>query len=233
MSRLLGIIGGVSWESTVLYYKLINEAVRTRKGGLNSAELLITSLNYHPIVELERQDNWQGVADILVNTAQGLEKAGASAIILACNTLHAVAPAIEKAINIPFLHIVDALGNQLQQAGIKKVALLGTQFTMESDFYKERLVNGFGITVTVPDLNARQRLDQIIYDELCVGKIMPNSRQEIAQLIKMQIQDGAEGIVLGCTELGMLVQPEDSKVPLFDSTTLHTSTAVNWLQESV
>jgi aspartate racemase len=215
MTKLIGMIGGVSWESTVLYYQLINQAVRDRFGGLNSARLLISSLNYAPIVDLENQGDWQAVGDILVTTAQNLELSGADFIILGCNT-----------IQIPFLHIADAIGEALLDAKIKKVGLLGTQFTMEDGFYADRLRNKFNLEVVVPDRDARCMIDDIIYKELCVGKILPSSRVKLSAVMASLIEAGAEGIILGCTELGMIIQPVDATVVTYDSTILHVAKTV-------
>jgi len=227
MTKLIGIIGGVSWESTVLYYQLINQSVRDQFGGLNSARLLISSLNYDPIVKFEQENNWKAVADILVDSALGLEKAGSELIILGCNTLHKVSPAIEKAIKIPFIHIADSVGDALSQAGIKKVGLLGTQFTMEDGFYAERLQDKFNLDVITPELNERLMIDNIIYKELCLGKVLKTSRTFFAKTIEALANAGAQGVILGCTEFNMLVQSGDSPIPIFDSTILHAKNAVD------
>ena len=226
MKKTIGIIGGVSWESTVLYYRLINQAVREKLGGLNSAKLIINSLNYAPIVQLERESNWTSVTEILVNAAQILEKSGADFLILGCNTLHKVAPAIEKSISIPFLHIADGAGEKFQKANIKKIGLLGTQFTMEEGFYADRLENKFGLQVITPGLKERQAIDEIIYNELCVGIINPESKTFLKNVMLSMIQSGAQGILLGCTELGIIINPEDATVPMLDTTVLHVETAV-------
>jgi aspartate racemase len=227
MAKLIGIIGGVSWESTVLYYQLINQFIRDHFGGLNSARLLISSLNYDPIVKFEQENNWKAVADILVDSALGLEKAGSELIILGCNTLHKVSPAIEKSIKIPFIHIADSVGNALSQTGIKKVGLLGTQFTMEDGFYTERLQDKFNLHVVTPELNERLMIDNIIYKELCLGKVLKTSRTFFAKTMEALANAGAEGVILGCTEFNMLVQSGDSPIPTFDSTILHAKNAVD------
>lgn len=225
MNKLIGMIGGVSWESTVLYYKLINQFVREQLGGLNSARLIIYSLNYEPIVEYERQGNWNAVADILARTARCLEEAGSDFLILGCNTLHKVSNSIENAVQIPFLHIADAAADSLLHAGIKKVGLLGTQFTMEDGFYAERLQDKYGLEVIVPPSHERKTIDNIVYQELCVGKLIAKSRLELSSIMESLAKVGAQGILLGCTELGMLVQSEDSPVPLIDTTVLHARMA--------
>jgi len=227
MKKLIGMIGGVSWESTALYYKLINEAVREKFGGLNSAKVLIYSLNYDPIVELERQGNWQAVAETLMTTAKNLEQAGADFLILGCNTLHKVSKEIENAVNIPFLHIADAIGDALQKSGIKKVGLLGTQFTMEEGFYASRLQDKFQLEVITPPIEEREAIDNIIYQELCLGKLLDNSRKTMSRIMNSLAESGAQGIILGCTEFGILVKEGDSPVPTFDSTILHAGKAVS------
>ncbi len=226
MKKTIGIIGGVSWESTVLYYQLINQAIRNQCGGLHSAKLIINSLNYAPIVQLEREANWNAVTEILVNAAQVLEKAGADFLLLGCNTLHKVAPAIEKSISIPFLHIADGAGKKFQTENIQKIGLLGTQFTMEEGFYADRLATKFGLQVITPAHKEREAIDKIIYNELCVGINKPESKKLLQSAMQTMIQSGAEGILLGCTELGILIQPEDAPVTLLDTTVLHVETAV-------
>ena len=224
----IGILGGFSWESTSLYYKLINEAVRDAEGGLNSARMLIYSLNYAPIVELENQSKWDEVAAILVDAAQTLENAGAGFVLLACNTLHKVAGEIERAISIPFLHIADSVGEAAQKIGAKRVGLLGTQVTMEEDFYRARLLSNFDINVVTPKLADRKRLNDVIYQELCCGKVLASSRAQIDAMIAGLVAEGAQAIVLGCTELGMIVPTHAiTAVPAFDTTVLHANAAVH------
>lgn len=227
MQKTIGIIGGVSWESTVLYYQLINQAVRKKCGGLNSAKVIINSLNYAPIVQLERESNWSAVTEILISAAQTLEKSGADFLLLGCNTLHKVAPAIEKSISIPFLHIADGAGEKFQRLGVNKIGLLGTQFTMEEGFYADRLENKFGLKVVTPALKEREAIDNIIYNELCVGMINPESRLLLRDTMQSMIRSGAESILLGCTELGIIIKPEDVSVTILDTTVLHTETAVS------
>jgi aspartate racemase len=226
MKKTIGIIGGVSWESTALYYQLINQSIRDKFGGLNSAKLIIKNLNYAPIVKLENESNWNAVAEILINAAQILEKAGADILILACNTLHKVAPAIEKSILIPFVHIADGAGEKFQTNKIQKIGLLGTQFTMEERFYADRLEKKFGLQVITPTLTERTSIDKIIYNELCVGIINPESKKLLTNAIEAMIESGAEGILLGCTELGMIIQPKDAAIAILDTTVLHAETAV-------
>ncbi len=224
----IGMIGGVSWESTVLYYKLINQTVREHLGSLNSAKILLYSLNYDPIVELERQGKWDEVGDELFHVAKTLQDGGADFIILCCNTLHKMTPSIERSITIPFLHIADAAGNVLVSKNVRKIGLLGTQFTMEDGFYSSRLENKFGLEVIVPNEDSRKRLDAIIYDELCQGKTLPRSKGTLIEIISDLNREGAEVVLLGCTELGMLVNQDDVNIPIYDTTLLHAKEAANW-----
>lgn len=226
MTRLIGLIGGVSWESTVLYYQLINQAVREKLGGLHSARLLISSLDYAPIVQWERENNWQAIEELLVAAALQLESAGSEYIFLACNTLHKLAPALEKALTIPFIHIVDPVGEALVQAGIKKVGLLGTQFTMEEGFYAERLQEKFKLEVITPELEQRLSLDKLIYEELCVGKVLKSSQSFMRATVEALAQRGAQGLIFGCTEFKLLELSAALPLPVFDSTVLHTQKAV-------
>lgn len=229
--KLIGMIGGVSWESTTQYYKLINELVREKSGGLSSARMLIHSMNYEEIVGFKRQNQWHLVAEKLAESAKALEASGAAFVILACNTLHQVAPSIESAIKIPFIHIADVAGEKIKEKGLQKVGLLGTQFTMEEDFYRRRLSEKFNLEVLIPEVKQRKQIDAIIYDELCVGKFLQSSREEFTEIMKSLVLQGVQGIILGCTELGMLIRPEGSTVPLFDTTILHAKKAVDQMYE--
>jgi aspartate racemase len=223
--KVIGMIGGVSWESTLLYYQLINKAVREELGGLNSALLLISSINYAPIVQLEQRGAWDKVGSEIARVAKTLEEGGADFIILCCNTLHKVTPEIEASISIPFLHIADAAARLLVQAKIQRVGLLGTRFTMEDGFYASRL-EGFGLSVLVPPSREFQRMDEIIYDELCQGKVVAKSKAELIRMIRELKEQGAQAVLLGCTELGMIVEQKESPIPVFDTTLLHAQEAV-------
>ena len=225
--KTIGIIGGASWESTALYYKLINQSVRERLGGLNSAKILLYSVNYDPIVRLENEGRWHEVGNQLAIAAKSLQDAGADFLILCCNTLHKATPAIEGAIQIPFLHIADAAGSVLSKSHIQTIGLLGTQFTMEDGFYASRLEDKFGLHVITPKLLDRQMIDQIIYNELCQGKVRPESKEELVRIIETLRNNGAEAILLGCTELGMLISSEDATIPVHDTTLLHATEAVH------
>jgi aspartate racemase len=223
--KIIGIIGGTSWESTVVYYQHINQYVREKLGGLNSAEMLLRSVNYAPIVQMERQGQWSEVGKKLALTAKLLQEGGAAFVLLCCNTLHKVTHDIERAIDIPFLHIADAAGSLLVKNHVTKVGLLGTQFTMEDGFYELRLQEKFGLHVIIPDLPERCQLDDIIYKELCLGKVLPASKMKILHIIESLRNKGAEAILLGCTELGMIVNSEEATVPLYDTTLLHAHEA--------
>jgi aspartate racemase len=233
VQKTIGMIGGVSWESTLLYYQLINQAIRERLGGLRSAKLLIYNFDYESIVELERQNRWDEVGEQLEKAAHVLQEGGSDFLILCCNTLHKVTPCIERSIDIPFLHIADAAGNKLMSCGIKKIGLLGTQFTMEDGFYASRLSEKYGLEVITPARQDRKLLDQIIYRELCLGKVSPDSKKEVIRMIEFLQKEGAEAVLLGCTELGMLIKKEDASVPVYDTTLLHVSEAVNMSLSSV
>lgn len=224
--RKIGIIGGTSWESTVLVYSMINREIRERLGGLNSAEIVIQSLNYDPIVKLENEGKWDEVGGKIAAAAKALQDGGAEFVLLACNTLHKVTLDIEKAIHVPFLHIADASGQILAKNGVKKVGLLGTQFTMEDGFYAERLKERFGLEVIVPDEDQRKRLNEIIYGELCLGKVLKPSKAEAIGMIETLQKKGAQAILLGCTELGMLIQPNDANIGIYDTTELQAKKAV-------
>jgi aspartate racemase len=225
--KTIGIIGGTSWESTALYYKLINESIRDHLGNLNSAKIVLYSVNYEPIVKLEQEGAWEEIGRQLGGAAKSLENAGADFVILCCNTLHKVTSSIESAINVPFLHIADAAGRMLGDNKVRKIGLLGTKFTMEDGFYASRLKSKFGLEVIVPSLSDRNRLDGIIYNELCQGKVLAKSKEEMVRMIKQLQAEGAEAILLGCTELGMIVAAEDASIPVYDTTLLHAKEAVN------
>lgn len=223
--KTIGILGGVSWESTVVYYQLINRLVRERLGKLNSAKILLLSFNYEPIVELEKKEKWDEEGKRLGDAAKALESAGADFLILCCNTLHKATPSIESAIRIPFLHIADAAGIKLANNNIKKIGLLGTQFTMEDGFYASRLEDKFGLKVLLPILADRKSIDQIIYNELCQGKLLPKSKKQLIHIIQTLHKEGAGAVLLGCTELGMLISQEDVNIPVYDTTVLHANEA--------
>lgn len=224
--KTIGIIGGMSWESTVTYYEIINKEVVRRLGGFHSAKILMYSVDFAELEENMGKGNWQGNADILTDAAARLEKAGADFIVIATNTMHKLVPDIEKKISIPILHIADAAAGAIKQDGIKKVGLLGTRFTMTQDFVIERL-KGAGLEVLVPDAEDMEIVDNVIFNELCLGKVRDSSRNEYKRIIEEMKEKGAEGVILGCTEIGMLIKDEDSALPTYDTTIIHATAAVN------
>jgi aspartate racemase len=223
--RTIGLIGGMSWESSAEYYRLINQQVRDRLGPLRSAQLLMYSVDFGPVEQAQHAGRWDDAAAILVDAAQRLQAGGAECVVLCTNTMHKVAAQIQAAINIPFLHIADPTGQAAVDAGTLKVGLLGTAFTMEQHFLKDRL-SAMGLTVLVPEAEERQAVHRIIYDELCVGVISDTSREVYQQVIESLTQRGAQAIILGCTEIGLLIKPEHSALPLLDTTELHAQAAV-------
>lgn len=226
--RRIGLLGGMSWESTVPYYTWINEGIKAARGGLHSAELVLFSVNFAPIEAMQHRGDWHAAGASLAAAAQAIERAGAGCLVLATNTMHKIAPAIEAAIDIPLLHIADATGRAIQQAGIGRIGLLGTDFTMSEPFYKGRLEERFGLDVIVPEAAERQDVHRIIYDELCLGTVDAGSRTRYLAIIDHLAARGAEGVILGCTEITLLVQQTHTAVPLFDTTRLHADAAVAW-----
>lgn len=224
--RTIGLIGGMSWESSAHYYRLINEGVRARRGGAHSAPLLMLSVDFAAIAALQHDGNWAALAQRMADAARTLADAGAEAIVLCTNTMHKVADAIEAAQPRPLLHIADAAGAAIVAAGHRRVGLLGTAFTMEQPFYRARLAERFGLEVIVPDDAGRAEVHRIIYDELVRGIIRPDSRARFAEVIGRLTDAGAEAIILGCTEIMLLVDQADSPVPLFDTTAIHAAAAV-------
>jgi len=223
--KMIGLIGGMSWESTALYYRIINEQVKQQLGGLHSARSLMYSVDFHEIEKLQATGEWQKAGEILAEAALSLEKGGADFIVLCTNTMHKVAQQITDAVSIPLLHIADATAQRIRQAGVKKVGLLATAFTMEQEFYKGRL-NQSEIDVLVPDAAGRKVVHDIIYQELCLGVIRDESRAQYRRIIAELVEQGAEAIILGCTEITLLVKAEDASVPLFDTTLIHAEDAV-------
>ncbi len=224
--KVIGLLGGMSWESTVDYYRVINERVKNSLGGLHSAKIILYSVDFEPIEKLQHEGDWEETARILSEAAQSVASAGADFLLICTNTMHKVAPQIEKSINIPLLHIADATAEVLVQEGIKTVGLLGTAFTMEQDFYKGRLSENYGLNVLVPESEDRKVVHRIIYQELCLGKIESNSKAEYLRIIDSLSNQGAEAVILGCTEIGMLVNQGDTEVRLLDTTAIHAEKAV-------
>lgn len=226
--KTLGLIGGMSWESTQLYYRLVNEAVKHRLGGLHSARLVLYSVDFHEVEALQRAGEWEQAGRLLAGVARALAAAGAQGLVLCTNTMHKVADSIEAAVGLPLLHIADPTGEALRGAGHRRVGLLGTRFTMEQDFYVERLRSRHGLEVLLPPPEDRELVHRVIYDELCLGEVKDSSRQVYRAVMQRLVQRGAEAIILGCTEITLLVGPGDADVPLFDTTALHAAHAADW-----
>ncbi len=225
--KTIGLIGGRSWESTLPYYRLLNEGVKHRLGGLHSARVVLYSVDFHDIERLQHAGRWDEAGAMLASAARALQAAGADFLLLCTNTMHKVAPAIETAVTIPLLHIADPTAEAVKQAGIRTVGLLGTRFTMEEDFYRGRLAARHGLEVIIPDVADRDLVHRVIYEELCLGVTRDASRTAYRDVIGRLVAQGAQGIILGCTEIGLLVKPEDAPVPLFDTTLLHAANAVD------
>ena len=226
--KTIGLIGGMSWESTVPYYRTINEVIKERLGGLHSAKLILYSVDFHDIERLQHSGDWAAAGRLLAATAQTVEKAGADFLVLCTNTMHKVAPAIEAAVRIPLLNIADATAQEIKAAGRSTVGLLGTRFTMEQEFYKDRLQHKHGLRVLTPPERDREIVHRIIYDELCLGRVIDTSRAEYRRIMAELVSQGAEAIILGCTEITLLVGQEDAAVPLFDTTGIHARNAAEW-----
>lgn len=223
--KTIGLLGGMSWESTVTYYRLVNEAVRSRRGGLHSARCVVYSVDFALIEAMQRSGDWSAAGQALAEAAGALERAGAELLVLCTNTMHKVTAPIEAAVQIPLLHIADATGEAVQRAGLRRVGLLGTRFTMEEDFYKGRLAAAHAIEVLTPTSEEGAVVDRIIFDELCVGKLRSDSRARLVTIMRRLVEQGAEGVILGCTELGLLVEAEACAVPVFDTTRIHALAA--------
>lgn len=226
--KTIGLLGGMSWESTQGYYRAINEGIRKKLGGLHSAKIAMYSVDFDPIEKLQHADDWQGTAKILSEAAERVEAAGADVLLICTNTMHKVAPEIENVIQIPLLHIADATAEVLIKNRIKKVGLLGTAFTMEQDFYKGRLTDNYGLDVLVPNPQDREIIHRVIYEELCLGVIKPESKAEYLRIIDALADQGAEAVILGCTEIGMLVNQSDTNIKLLDTTAIHAEKAVEY-----
>lgn len=226
--KTIGMIGGMSWESTVGYYQEINQGVKQALGGLHSAKIAMVSVDFDEIEKLQHVGDWEATAVILSNAAQSVEAAGADCVLICTNTMHKVAPQIEKAISIPILHIADSTAQQLLADGVKTVGLLGTGFTMEQDFYKGRLRDKYDLNVLIPNESDRKIVHDVIYQDLCLGVVKKESAAEYFRIIDVLVEQGAEAVILGCTEIGMLVKQQDTEVKLFDTTLIHAQKAVEW-----
>jgi aspartate racemase len=225
--RTVGLIGGMSWESTLPYYRLVNERVRERLGGQHSSKLLLYSVDFAELEAMQRGGDWDAADVLMVDAARSLQAGGAGALAICANTMHRSVPAIEAAVGMPVLHIADATALAVRAAGVSRIALLGTRFTMEGPFVRERLERA-GLEVIVPDDDGRADIHRVIYDELCRGRILDASRERYREVMSSLVARGAQGIVLGCTEIGLLVQPGDASVPLFDTTAIHARAIADW-----
>jgi aspartate racemase len=224
--KTIGLIGGMSWESSLEYYRIINEEVHRRLGGVHSAKCVMVSVDFAEIETLQREGRWEQATQAMVEAACQVERGGADFLLICTNTMHKMAAEVQAAVNIPLLHIADAAAEPICAAGLRQVGLLGTRFTMEEDFYAGRLAKRYGLEVLIPDAAGREVVHRIIYDELVVGAILPASREAYRQVIAGLVGRGAQAIILGCTEIGLLVKAEDSPVPLYDTTQLHALAAV-------
>lgn len=226
--KTIGLIGGMSWESSAVYYDLINKKVREILGGFHSCKNIMVTVDFAEIEKLQHLNKWKKLDKMMVASAKQLEAAGADFVVLCTNTMHLSTPAILRNISIPFLHIAEATGMEIVKKGLKKVALLGTKFTMEKDFYKEYIINKFGVEVIIPTDEERNDIHRIIYEELVQGKIIDESRETYKQIIENLEHRGAEGVILGCTEIPLLISESDVNIPTFNTTTIHAEKAVEW-----
>jgi len=226
--KTIGLIGGMSWESSLEYYRILNETTKSKLGGLHSAKCILYSVDFAEIEALQHQDRWEEAARLMIAAGQSLERAGADFVVLCTNTMHKLADEIQSNIRIPFLHIADATAQKIKAAGLRKVGLLGTRFTMEHDFYKGRLIDKHGLDVITPDSEDRETVHRIIYDELCLGMVKQESREQYISIMEKLVQAGAEGIILGCTEIELLIHDGDGQVPLFPTTRIHAVAAVEY-----
>ncbi|MEQ8479964.1 MAG: aspartate/glutamate racemase family protein [Hoeflea sp.] len=226
--KAIGLLGGMSWESTAVYYRLLNEMARERLGGLHSADILMRSFDFAPIAELQAKADWEAASDLLVEAAKGLEAAGARCLLIGTNTMHICAEGMEAAISVPLLHIADVTATAISDAGCASPLLLATRFTMEQDFYTGRLRDKHGINVFLPDSGERDDVHRIIYEELCRGVINASSKKRYLDIIDTAEQRGADGVILGCTEIGLLISQQDIRLPVFDTTRLHARAAVDF-----
>ena len=226
--KTIGLLGGMSWESTAGYYREINEGVRQKLGGLHSAKIILYSVDFDPIEKLQKSGDWEATGHVLADAARSIEAGGADFLLICTNTMHKIADRVESAVNIPLLHIADATAEVLVETGVKKVGLLGTAFTMEQAFYKGRLSEKYGLDIVIPDRMDRKQIHDIIYQELCLGIVKPSSKHVYMRIVDKLTGMGAEGVILGCTEIGMLISQKDMKTTLYDTTKIHAAKAVEW-----
>ncbi len=224
--KTIGLLGGMSWESTALYYRRINELVKSARGGLHSAKIVMVSVNFHEIEALQQDGEWQRAGELLAQAGRQVQAAGADFLMICTNTMHKVAPQVEAAVTIPLLHLADATAERVKQKGMQRVGLLGTEFTMAQDFYKGRLIERHGLEVLIPAAEDRRIVHRVIFEELCRGRVREASRREFLRIIDHLLERGAEGIIEGCTEIVMLVDQSHTDVPLFDTTAIHAEAAV-------
>ena len=229
--KTIGLIGGMSWESSLLYYQIINETVRQRLGGLHSAQCLLWSFDFAEIEQLQAAGDWAAATRCMIDAARALERGGAACLVICTNTMHRMAGDVQKAVDLPLIHIADATAQHIKAHGIETIGLLGTRYTMQQDFYKGRLIDNFGLKVLIPDLDDVQTVHDIIYDELVVGQVRDESRRQYQQVIKRLVAQGAQGVILGCTEITLLIKPEHVSLPVYDTTMLHAVAAVDWALE--
>ncbi|MFC1960282.1 aspartate/glutamate racemase family protein [Chloroflexota bacterium] len=226
--KTIGMLGGMSWESTLTYYRLVNEGIKARLGGMHSAKVILNSVDFAEVEAMQMADRWDDATTLMIEAARQVERGGADFLLICTNTMHLMAAEVAASIDIPLLHIADATAEAIKAQGVATVGLLGTRFTMEQDFYRGRLEDPFGLNVLTPDEAGREMVHRVIYEELVLGQIVPESRAAYRQIIGDLAQAGAGGIILGCTEIGLLVKPEDSPVPMFDTTEVHAAAAVEW-----
>ncbi|NTV37508.1 MAG: aspartate/glutamate racemase family protein [Anaerolineaceae bacterium] len=225
--KTIGLIGGMSWESSIEYYRIINQSMREKLGSLHSAKSVMVSVDFAEIEVLQRSGNWSEATRMMVAAARQVEAGGADFLVICTNTMHKMAEDVQQQISIPLLHIADATAEKIKARGLKKIGLLGTRFTMEEDFYKGRLIEKYGLEVLIPSAPERDIIHRVIYEELVIGKVLSDSKAQYARIIRSLVDLGAEGIILGCTEIGLLVKDSDSPVPLFDTTYIHALAAVD------
>jgi aspartate racemase len=226
--KVIGLIGGMSWESTAEYYRIINETVKARLGGLHSAKILLYSLNFAEIEKLQREGKWIEATEVMCGAARRVERGGADCLLICTNTMHKMASEVEQAVKIPLLHIADATASEIKKKKIQRVVLLGTKFTMEEDFYKGRLAEKYLLEVIIPSEEDCNIINQIIYHELCLGKVKEESKKQFRRIIEQLTAEGAGGVILGCTEISLLIKQQDSPVELFDTTAIHARAAVDF-----
>ena len=226
--KVIGLIGGMSWESTAEYYRIINKTVKERLGGLHSAKILLYSVDFSEIETLQREGRWPEATEFMCDAARRIERGGADCVLICTNTMHKMAPEVQNTVTIPLLHIADATALEIKKRGIKRIGLLGTKYTMEEDFYKVRLVEDYDLDVFIPREDGRTIVNRVIYEELCLGKVVKESRNQFQQIIQDLKTRGVEGVILGCTEISLLINQKDSPLPLFDTTAIHARAAVNF-----